>query len=148
MKEKGALFGAEASGHIMFADRYYGYDDGIYAALRFLELFSKSNKTLDQMRAELPKAYNTPEFKIKVPDERKFVLIEEIKEEIKSIGKRFNDTDGLRVQTEHGWWLLRASNTEGAISGRCEATSSEGLEILKNELEKILSVYGFNLRFE
>jgi phosphomannomutase len=145
MKEEKALLAGEMSGHIFFADRYYGFDDALYAAVRLLEIMSEENITLDEMRESLPKAYSTPEMRIMTDDATKFQTIDKIKKQALLEGKKFNDIDGLRVTTEHGWWLLRASNTQAAIIARCESSSEAGLEMLKQELKEILIKYGINL---
>ncbi|WP_342269959.1 phosphomannomutase/phosphoglucomutase [Rickettsia endosymbiont of Orchestes rusci] len=141
MQETNALLAGEMSGHIFFADKYYGYDDAIYAALRFLDLLSCSNKSLDELIQNLPKSYSTPEMKISVSDTMKFKIISEIKERLLKEGIEFNDIDGIRVNTETGWWLLRSSNTEPAIIARAESTTAKGLEDLKSTLEKLLTKY-------
>jgi phosphomannomutase len=141
MLETNAILGGEMSGHIFFADKYYGYDDGIYAGLRFLDLLSRSDKSLDDMLNTLPKVYNTPEIKISVPEEKKFKIIDEIKKQIKEAGADIIDIDGIRVRSKDGWWLLRASNTSAALVARCESSSEEGLEILKSNLSKILNPF-------
>ena len=133
------------SGHIFFADEYYGYDDGLYAAVRLIDIMSNSLESIDYMIEKLPKVYNTAEIKLAVNDAIKFKIIDSVKELIKDRNIDFVDIDGLRVTTEHGWWLLRASNTGPAIIARCESSTEKGLEIIKNELEAILSHYNINL---
>ncbi|MCC8369328.1 MAG: phosphomannomutase/phosphoglucomutase [Rickettsia endosymbiont of Oxypoda opaca] len=147
MQETNALLAGEMSGHIFFADKYYGYDDAIYAALRFLDLLSRSDKSLDELIQSLPKSYSTPEMKIFVVSTMKFKIISEIKEQLLKEGIEFNDIDGLRVNTETGWWLLRSSNTEPAIIARAESTTAKGLEDLKNILENLLSRYGLTVDY-
>ena len=145
MFESKALLAGEMSGHIFFADKYFGFDDAIYAALRFLDLLTRSNKTLDEIIDELPKSYNTPEIKIFVAPELKLQIIEEIKEKLLKDKIEFNDIDGVRVNTEDGWWLLRSSNTESAIIARAESKSAEKLEELKTMINQLLSKYGLNI---
>lgn len=147
MKEEQALLAGEMSGHIFFADRYYGFDDALYAAVRLIEIMSNENITVDMMMQMLPKAYSTPEIRIMTEDSTKFETIEAIKKQALSEGKVFNDIDGLRVSTSHGWWLLRASNTQPAIIARCESSSKEGLKILKQSLKEILIKHGINLTY-
>lgn len=142
MVESKALLAGEMSGHIFFADKYFGFDDAIYAALRFLELLSSSNKNLDEIIEELPKSYSTPEIKIFVSSELKLQIIKEIKEKLLAEKVEFNDIDGVRVNTENGWWLLRSSNTESAIIARAESKSEEELKILKETINELLSKYG------
>jgi phosphomannomutase len=145
IKESGAKLAGEMSGHIFFADEYYGYDDGLYAAVRLIDIMSNSLESIDDMIEKLPKVYNTTEIKLAVNDAIKFKIIESIKELIKDRNIDFVDIDGLRVTTKHGWWLLRASNTGPAIIARCESSTEKGLEIIKNELREILSRYNINL---
>lgn len=142
MSETKALLAGEMSGHIFFADKYFGFDDAIYAALRFLDLLTRSDKTLDKIIDELPKSYNTPEIKIFVSPELKLQIIQEVKEKLLKEKVEFNDIDGVRVNTEHGWWLLRSSNTESAIIARAESISEEGLKILKTTINELLNKYG------
>jgi phosphomannomutase len=145
IKESGAKLAGEMSGHIFFADEYYGYDDGLYAAARLIDIMSNSSESIDDMIENLPKVYNTTEIKLAVNDEIKFKIIDSVKELIKNRNIDFVDIDGLRVTTKHGWWLLRASNTGAAIITRFESSSEEGLEIIKNEVKGILSKYNINL---
>ncbi|MFY9590061.1 phosphomannomutase/phosphoglucomutase [Rickettsia endosymbiont of Halotydeus destructor] len=141
MQETNALLAGEMSGHIFFADKYYGYDDAVYAALRFLDLLSRSNKSLDEFIENLPKSYSTPEIKIAVSDTMKFKIIAEIKEQLLKEGVEFNDIDGVRVNTEQGWWLLRSSNTEPAIIARAESISENGLEKITATINRYLKKY-------
>lgn len=142
MKETGAKLAGEMSGHVFFADEYYGYDDAIYAAVRLIDILSNSAESIDEMIAKLPKAYATPEMKLYVSDESKFGIIEKIKQVVKSQNLDFIDIDGIRVNTKNGWWLLRASNTGPAIIARCESPTKEGLQILLNDLKELLMGYG------
>ncbi|XVN40399.1 MAG: phosphomannomutase/phosphoglucomutase [Rickettsia endosymbiont of Argas persicus] len=141
MAETKALLAGEMSGHIFFADKYFGFDDAIYAALRFLDLLTRSNKTLEEIIDELPKSYSTPEIKIFVPSELKTKIIEEIKETLLKEKVEFNDIDGVRVNTENSWWLLRSSNTESAIIARAESNSEEGLREIIARVNKYLKKY-------
>ncbi|WP_218460220.1 phosphomannomutase/phosphoglucomutase [Rickettsia sp. TH2014] len=141
MLETKALLAGEMSGHIFFADKYFGFDDAIYAALRFLDLLSKSDKTLDEIIEDLPKSYSTPEIKIFVPSRLKLQIIKEIKEKLLEEKIEFSDIDGVRVNTEHGWWLLRSSNTESIIVARVESASKEGLEEIIAIINKYLEKY-------
>lgn len=138
MLEEKALLAGEMSGHIFFADSYYGYDDGIYAAVRLLNLLGHSDETLAEMIDALPEIYNTPEIRIDCDGERKFTIIDEIKARVKETPAEVNETDGVRVLNEHGWWLARASNTQSAIIVRCEAASKENLEKLRQEVSEQL----------
>ena len=145
MQQSGALLAGEMSGHIFFADKYYGYDDAIYAALRFLELISNANNSLDKLLVDIPEIYNTPEIRIDTHDSLKFQIIDEIKAKLIEDKAEFNDIDGLRVNTKDGWWLLRASNTQGAIIARCESSSKLGLNELITNLKQLLSKYNLKL---
>ena len=145
MFETKAILAGEMSGHIFFADKYYGYDDGIYAAIRLLDILSRTEVSLDDLLNELPNSYNTPEIKIITTDEYKFKIISQIKRQLDDSGINYNDIDGLRVSTNNGWWLLRASNTGPALIARCESLSSKGLKILKSDLATILANYDLKL---
>ncbi|QQV75127.1 Phosphomannomutase/phosphoglucomutase [Rickettsia tillamookensis] len=147
MLEIKALLAGEMSGHIFFADKYFGFDDAIYASLRFLDLLSKSDKTLDEIIEDLPKSYSTPEIKIFVPSRLKLKIIEEIKQKLLDDKIEFNDIDGVRVNNEHGWWLLRSSNTESIIVARAESASKNGLEKIIAIINKYLEKYGLLINY-
>lgn len=134
----GALFAGELSGHIFFADKYYGYDDGLYAALRMINLLTRKDISLDTICKTLPTSFATGEIKIHIKDEEKFFIIEEVKAKMREMGREFIDTDGIRYTTLDGWWLLRASNTESVLMARCESMSPEGLEVIKEDLLKFI----------
>lgn len=138
IKKTGALFAGELSGHIFFADKYYGYDDGLYAALRMINLLTLKDLSLDNMIENLPTSFATGEIKVGVRDEDKFNMIEEVKAKMTEIGRDFIDTDGIRYSTPEGWWLLRASNTESSLMARCESMTPEGLELVKKDLLQFL----------
>ena len=131
MAELNAPLAGEMSGHIFFADRYYGYDDALYAALRLVDIVARSNLSLSEMRDGLPKLINTPEIRIDVPEERKFDIVLEVEERLSCAGAQISTVDGVRVNTSDGWWLLRASNTQNALVVRCESVSDSGLDTLK-----------------
>ena len=131
MAELKAPLAGEMSGHIFFADRYYGYDDALYAALRLVDIVARSNLSLSEMRDGLPKMINTPEIRIDVPEERKFDIVREVEERLSCAGVQITTVDGVRVNTPDGWWLLRASNTQNALVVRCESVSDSGLDTLK-----------------
>lgn len=143
MKETGAKLAGEMSGHIFFADDYYGYDDAIYSAVRLIDILSNSTEGIDEMIEKLPKTFTTPEMKISVKDEEKFNIIEQIKSSFIAQNIDFIDIDGLRVPSKDGWWLLRASNTGPALTARCESFSEKGLEKLKNELMSALAMASY-----
>jgi phosphomannomutase len=143
--ETGALLAGEMSGHIFFADKYYGYDDALYSAVRFINILQQAPESLDQMIDALPCFHNTPEIRIECPDETKFQVVENICHQLKTEGASILTVDGVRVSRPEGWWLLRASNTQPALVARCEASTAGGLEILKQELGKCLAAYGLEL---
>ena len=131
MAETGALIAGEMSGHMFFADKYYGYDDGIYAAIRLISLLSNSDKKLSELRKALPQTFSTPEIRIECEESRKFAIIDELKANLIQAGAKFSDVDGVRVLNDDGWWLLRASNTQAVLVARCESSSPEGLARLQ-----------------
>lgn len=142
MRETGAVLAGEMSGHIFFADRYFGYDDALYAAIRLLNIVSRSPRSLAEMHERLPQTVNTPELRIEVEETEKFAIIDRVKERLARAGAQVNDIDGVRVQTDDGWWLLRASNTQNVLVGRCESSDQAGLERLKFALGEQLTASG------
>jgi len=146
MAEIGAPLAGEMSGHIFFADRYYGFDDALYAAVRLLGIVSRMEReSLGRRRDRLPHMVNTPEMRFDCPDERKFAVAAEVKARLDAAGATVNAIDGVRVDTADGWWLLRASNTQAVLVARCEATSVDGLKRLRTALEEQLSLSGVAL---
>ncbi|MBP7337999.1 phosphoglucomutase/phosphomannomutase PgmG [Niveispirillum sp.] len=145
MAETNSPLAGEMSGHIFFADKYYGFDDALYCAVRLLGLVSRHGE-LSALRDELPDVLNTPEVRFQVSEERKFAAVEEIKARVKAEeaagGAEVNDIDGVRVKTADGWWLLRASNTQDVLVARAEAFSPEGLERLKDAIKDNLAKSG------
>jgi len=142
MAETGAPLAGEMSGHIFFADRYFGYDDALYAAVRLLRVVARGGESLADLRKRLPKVVNTPELRFDCADTRKFAVIDEVKARLAAAGTEINDMDGVRVQTSDGWWLLRASNTQAVLVARCEAGDKGGLERLKTDLVEQLRQSG------
>lgn len=143
MAELGAPLAGEMSGHIFFADGYYGFDDGVYAAIRLINAIAASGKSAAELRDALPQVVNTPEIRIDVLEERKFAIVEETRDRLAGIrGVSVNDIDGVRVTNAEGWWLLRASNTQNALVVRCEAASAGALESLKNQVREQLRASG------
>jgi phosphomannomutase len=139
MAETGAVLAGEMSGHIFFAHRYYGFDDALYAAVRLLSVIGRSKRSLAELRDGLPHMVNTPEIRIDCPEERKFEVVGEVRDRLKSVpGIAVDDIDGVRVSTADGWWLLRASNTQPVLVGRCEAADTAGLNRLKQALAEQL----------
>lgn len=151
MAEIGSPFAGEMSGHIFFADRYYGFDDGLYAAIRIIEILRHSNESLAEIVASLPVAVGTAEIRIECPEERKFDIITEISNRLKEANEDFNDIDGVRVSYNKdgnsGWWLVRASNTQAALVARCEANSEEYLAQLKDALRTQLELSAVKFQF-
>ena len=134
MAETGALLSGEMSGHIFFADRYFGYDDALYAAIRLLACLSQREDSLADIRRSLPQPLNTPELRFPCSEERKFVVVDEVRDRLAEEGANVSDIDGVRVLTDDGWWLLRSSNTQDVLVARCEAATEEGLQRLKDAL--------------
>ena len=133
MAELGAALAGEMSGHIFIGDGYYGYDDGLYAAVRVIDIVARSDRTIAEMRDALPAVLNTPEIRFEVPEERKFALVDEIKKRLLAGdgAAGVSTVDGVRVKTGDGWWLLRASNTQNVLVVRCESKTADGLDRLK-----------------
>jgi phosphomannomutase/phosphoglucomutase len=123
MKETGALLAGEMSGHIFFADRYFGFDDAIYAALRVYEIASKAKGPVSSLLADLPRSVATPEIRVDCQEDKKFKLVEETKKILARSGGTINDIDGIRIDFGDGWGLVRASNTQPALVLRFEASS-------------------------
>ena len=142
MKEIKSPLAGEMSGHIFFADRYYGFDDALYAAMRLASIVSRAKVGLDTLRDKLPNVINTPELRFPCDEARKFAVINEVKQRLKASGADVNDIDGVRVRTEDGWWLLRASNTQAVLVARCEAKDQAGLERLKTLLRDQVKASG------
>jgi phosphomannomutase len=138
MKETRAALAGEMSGHIFFADKYFGFDDALYAAIRLINILSDSPFSLAYLRKSLPQVFSTPEIRIECNEERKFKIVEELKENLKKSGLEFDEVDGIRISSDAGWWLLRASNTQSVLVARCEANSQENLEKLKSDLRRNL----------
>lgn len=133
MAETGALLGGEFSGHMFFGERWYGFDDGMYAAARLAEILSTHGDSLDATIEEFPATVNTPEILIPVPEQEKFQLIEKIVRGCDFSSGKTNTMDGIRVDFADGWGLVRASNTSPALTARFEADTQESLETIKAE---------------
>lgn len=141
MKETGAQLAGEMSGHMFFAHRWLGFDDGIYAGARLIELLSRSGKTLAELADELPVMINTPELRIDCPDDKKFAVVAEVTRRLKADARVTGvvDIDGVRARLEGGWGLLRASNTQPALVMRCEANSAVRLAEIKAVIDEHLA---------
>ena len=135
MREEKAVLGGEMSGHIFFADRYFGYDDAIYASCRLIELLSKTDQKLSQLLSDVPRTFITPEIRVDCPDEIKFKVVETVKEALRK-DHPIIDVDGVRVKYEDGWGLVRASNTQPVLVLRFEALTHERLNAIRDLVEK------------
>jgi phosphomannomutase len=144
MAETGAPLAGEMSGHIFFADRYYGFDDALYAAVRLLGIASRMDGPLSAARARLPRVVNTPEIRFPCTEDRKFAVVEEVASRLRSAGAQVDAVDGVRVRSADGWWLLRASNTQDVLVARCESRTEAGLERLKRDLLAQLTKSGLS----
>jgi len=145
MAEVGAPLAGEMSGHVFFADTFYGFDDALYCGLRLLNIVANSKESLAEMRDGLPQPVNTPELRFDCPDDEKFGVVEKVKARLQKDGAKFSDIDGVRVSTGDGWWLLRASNTQPVLVARCEAADNAGLERLMVDLKSALAACGVEL---
>lgn len=154
MAELSAPLAGELSGHIFFADGYYGFDDGLYCALRLLNIMGESNQPFSALLADLPETISTPEIRLDVPEETKFDIPEKILAEVKTYREtlsedvqkhyQINDIDGIRLTTQDGWWLLRASNTQNCLVLRLEAETQEGMDRLQESLRGFLQTQGLD----
>ena len=139
MKEEHAELAGEMSGHMFFSDRYYGFDDALYAACRLIEIVAKSGKPLSYQLADVPKTVSTPELRVDCPDETKFDVVRKVREHFET---RYDtlDVDGARINFPHGWGLVRASNTQPVLVLRFEATTPELLSKYRAEVEDVVKV--------
>ena len=142
MKETGAPLAGEMSGHVFFAHQYYGYDDALYAAIRLIAASARLGKSVTELRGAMPALVNTPEMRFQVDESRKFAVVDEVKERLSASGADVNDTDGVRVSTPDGWWLLRASNTQDVLVARAESDGQEGLDRLLHQIDEQLAASG------
>ena len=142
MKETGAPLAGEMSGHIFFKHRWYGFDDALYAAVRLIEAVAQSGQSLTQIMDEMPKSVATPEMRFTVEASRKFDVVGEVLERLSADGAKVDATDGARVSTEDGWWLLRASNTQDVLVARAEARDQAGLDRLMTQIDEQLGKSG------
>jgi phosphomannomutase len=142
MKETGAPLAGEMSGHVFFAHEYYGYDDALYAAIRLIAATARLGKSLTELRGSMPALVNTPEMRFQVDETRKFAVVEEVRDRLSAEGADVNATDGVRVSTADGWWLLRASNTQDVLVARAESTDQRGLDRLMAQIDAQLAASG------
>ncbi len=138
MRETKAALGGEMSGHLFFADRYFGFDDAIYAACRMLEVLARAGRPLAELLADLPPAVNTPEIRVDCPDALKFTIAEKAKERFRKDGYDIIDVDGVRVKFPEGWGLIRASNTQPVLVMRFEASTPARLAEYRAVVERVL----------
>ena len=140
MREEDAPLAGEMSGHIFFADRYFGFDDALYAACRLLEIVSRGDASLSELLADLPVYETTPEIRIDCPDEDKFRIVEQVREHFMK-SHQVIDVDGARIAFEDGWGLIRASNTQPVLVLRFEAKTKKSLGSIKEEVASVLGRY-------
>jgi phosphomannomutase len=146
MKETSAPLAGEMSGHVFFADTYYGYDDALYAAIRLIAASARLGRSVTELRGAMRPMVNTPELRFQVDESRKFAAIEEVKQRLAGLGASadisVDGTDGVRVTTADGWWLLRASNTQDVLVARAESETQEGLDRLMAQIDEQLAASG------
>jgi len=130
------------SGHIFFKHKYYGYDDALYAAVRLIAASAHLGKSVTELRGEMPAMVNTPEMRFQVDESRKFAVPEEVRNRLAGTDAQVDTTDGVRVTTKDGWWLLRASNTQDVLVARAESDSEAGLERLIAQIDEQLAASG------
>jgi len=145
LAETGAPLAGEMSGHIFFADGYYGFDDAVYVAVRLLGVLGRSQESLAELGDRQPAVVNTPELRFPCDETRKFEVVREVRDRLRKAGAEMTDIDGVRVRTADGWWLLRASNTQAVLVARAEAATEDGLARLKGELAAELGASGVAL---
>jgi phosphomannomutase/phosphoglucomutase len=138
MKETGAVLAGEMSGHIFFADRYYGFDDATYVGARLIEILSQTDKPLSALLADLPKTFSTPELRVDCPDDKKFDVVQRVAEHFAATHKVIT-IDGARILFDHGWGLVRASNTQALLVLRFEADSNEHLAEIRKTVESVVN---------
>lgn len=141
MKEEKALLAGEMSGHMFFAENYFGFDDGLYASLLILRIMSERNKKVSELKKEMPYYISTPEIRVDTTDEDKFKIVDEIVKYYKEKNYRVVDIDGARVYFENGWALVRASNTQPILVVRFEAKDEESMEKIRKNIKETLSKY-------
>ncbi|HTT78322.1 MAG TPA: phosphomannomutase/phosphoglucomutase, partial [Stellaceae bacterium] len=142
---EGAPLAGEMSGHIFFAEGWYGFDDAVYVAVRLLGVLARAKESLAAMIDRLPPVFNTPELRLPCEEARKFAVVGEVKARLRARGAALVDIDGVRVTTPDGWWLLRASNTQAIVVVRAEAASRDGLDRVKRQLAAELAASGLAL---
>lgn len=144
MREEKAVLAGEMSGHLFFADRYFGYDDALYAAVRLLEILSGTEQKLSELLSDVPKSYTTPEIRVDCPDALKFRVVQEVSDCFRK-DHRTIDIDGVRILFSDGWGLVRASNTQPVLVLRFEASTPEALQRARRKVEDVLNSALVNL---
>ena len=144
MRETNAPLAGEMSGHIFFAHQWYGFDDAIYAAVRLIRAVTRLGGSLTDLRSAMPAMINTPEMRFQVDESRKFPVVDEVLQRLSGNGGRVDRTDGARVTTDDGWWLLRASNTQDVLVARAEAKTEAGLNRLVAQIDEQLALSGLS----
>ena len=139
MKETGSPLAGEMSGHIFFKHEWYGFDDALYAAVRLIRAVSQSGKTLTELKSAMPPSFATPELRFPIDETRKFAVVAEVAARLAADGASVDTTDGVRVNTDDGWWLLRASNTQDVLVARAEAQDQAGLDRLITTIDQQLA---------
>jgi phosphomannomutase/phosphoglucomutase len=143
MREEGALVAGEMSGHLFFADRYFGYDDAIYASLRLLEILARDPRSISEMLSDVPRTYSTPEIRADCPDSTKFRVVDAVRSHYRGLGLPVVDIDGARIsfgtESEPAWGLVRASNTGPVLVMRFEATTPERLDSIRADVEGVVA---------
>ncbi|MET0371592.1 MAG: phosphoglucomutase/phosphomannomutase PgmG [Sphingobium sp.] len=142
MKEVDSPLAGEMSGHIFFKHGYYGFDDALYAAVRLISAATRLGKSVTELREAMPELMNTPELRFQIDESRKFAVVEEVRDRLAAAGAKVDATDGVRVNTDYGWWLLRASNTQDVLVARAEATDADGLAQLMADIDSQLAQSG------
>jgi phosphomannomutase len=145
LAETGAPLAGEMSGHIFYADGYYGFDDAVYVAVRLLGILGRSTESLAALRDRLPHVVNTPELRFPCAEARKFEVVREVGERLRQAAAEMTEIDGVRVRTADGWWLLRASNTQDVLVARAESATADGLARLTAALSAQLATSGVAL---
>ena len=142
MKETGSPLAGEMSGHVFFADTYYGFDDALYAGVRLIAASARLGRSVTQLRGAMPAMVNMPEMRFQVDEARKFAAIDEVKTRLADSPDQVDGTDGVRVTNADGWWLLRASNTQDVLVARAESDSEDGLARLMEQIDAQLAASG------
>ena len=142
MKETSSPLAGEMSGHVFFADTYYGFDDALYAGVRLIAASARLGKSVSDLRGSMPDMLNTPEMRFQVDESRKFAAIDEVSARLANSPHQVNATDGVRVTTDDGWWLLRASNTQDVLVARAESDTQDGLDRLIAQIDEQLALSG------